>query len=101
MIRIRHIPPKVPFWRLYEVELSPHGWPDGTRRHVTRSPNSLLERILGFGDAWAFVHEADSQWANGKRGKAVEYEEDPQVLFARACTRAVPKGPRRLMRPRL
>lgn len=79
MIRIRRIPSKFPFFRLYEVELSPHGWPEGTRRHVTRSPNSHLEPILGVSDAWSFVQEADRQWANGKRGWAVEYEEDPQV----------------------
>lgn len=79
MIRIRRIPSKFPLSRVYEVEISPHGWPEGAQRHVTRSPNALLEPILGVGDAWSFVREADRQWANGKRDWAVEYEEDPQV----------------------
>jgi hypothetical protein len=76
MIRIRRVPSKIPFSRAYEVELSPHGWPEGIRRHVTRSPNSILEPILGVGDAWSFVHEADRQWAAGNRGWAVEFEEE-------------------------
>lgn len=76
MIRIRRIKSKIPFLRLYEIELALHGWPENTKRHVTRSPNSVLEPILGVGDAWSFVDEADRQWSAGQLGWAVEFEEE-------------------------
>jgi len=59
MIRIRRIKSHLPFSRTYEIELSPHGWPDMAQRHITRVPNSILEPVLGVGDAWSFVREAD------------------------------------------
>jgi hypothetical protein len=43
-------------------------------RHITRVPNSILEPLLGVGDAWSFVHEADRQWKSGNGGWAVEFE---------------------------
>jgi hypothetical protein len=55
---------------------SKHGWPDMAKRHITRTPNSILEPILGVGDAWSFVHEADRQWKGSNRGWAVEVEEE-------------------------
>jgi hypothetical protein len=75
MIRVRRVPSKIPFSRLYEVEIAPHGWPETARSHITRAPNSVLEPLLGVGDAWSFVKEADRQWAAGNRGWAVEFEE--------------------------
>lgn len=75
MIRIRRIKSHLPFSRTYEIELSPHGWPDMAQRHITRVPNSILEPVLGVGDAWSFVREADRQWKRGNRGWAVEFEE--------------------------
>ncbi len=76
MIRIRRIKSRIPFSREYEIELSPHGWPDMAERHVTRVPNSILEPLLVVGDAWSFVNEADRQWKNGNRGWAVEFEQE-------------------------
>jgi hypothetical protein len=46
------------------------------KRHITRTPNSILEPILGVGDAWSFVHEADRRWKGSNRGWAVEVEEE-------------------------
>jgi hypothetical protein len=42
VIRIRRIKSSIPFSRAYEIELSPHGWPDMAERHITRVPNSVL-----------------------------------------------------------
>lgn len=75
MIRIRRIASKT-FSRVYEVEVAPHGWPETAKRQITRAPNAVLEPILGVGDAWSFVHEADRQWAAGNLGWAVEFEEE-------------------------
>lgn len=76
MIRIRRVPAKRLFSRLYEIELAPHGWPETAQRQDTRTPKAVLEPILGVGDAWSFVQEADRQWAAGNRGWAVEFEEE-------------------------
>jgi hypothetical protein len=76
MIRIRRVASRIPFSRVYEVEVAPHGWPETAQRQTTRAPNAVLEPILGVGDSWSFVHEADRQWAAGNRGWAVEFEED-------------------------
>ena len=75
MIRIRRAPQRLPIGRLYEVELQPAGEPERHSRRTTRSPVSLIEPILGVGDAWSFVTEADRQWDAGYRGWAVEFEE--------------------------
>ena len=81
MIRIRRVPSRIPFGRAYEVELAPHGSQETPTRRITRAPNSLLEPLLGVGDAWSFVDEADRQWSHGQVGWAVEFEEggDGQV----------------------
>jgi hypothetical protein len=76
MIRIRRVPSRVPFSRLYEIELAAHGRRQSGGRHVTRTPKAVLEPILGVGDAWSFVEEADRQWDAGRRGWAVEFEEE-------------------------
>lgn len=76
MIRIRRVPTRVPFSRVYEVEIAPHGWPETAKCHRTKTPNAVLEPILGVGDAWSFVQEADRQWDAGNRGWAVEFEEE-------------------------
>jgi hypothetical protein len=76
MIRIRRVKSRMPFSRVYEIELAPHGWPDMAKLHTTRVPNSILEPLLGVGDAWSFVREADRQWESGNQGWAVEFEEE-------------------------
>lgn len=70
MIRLRRIPTRIPFSRLYEVEV------DGDRR-VTRAPLEVLEPRLGVGDAWSFIVEADRQWSRGSHEWAVEFEAAP------------------------
>jgi len=49
------------------------------RRYITRVPNALLEPVVGVGDAWSFVHQADRQWKSGDRGWAVEFEEQADI----------------------
>lgn len=76
MIRIKRVPSRIPFSRLYEVQIAPHGRPETATTHVTRAPNAVLAPILGVGDAWSFVKEADREWSAGSRGWAVEFEEE-------------------------
>lgn len=76
MIRIRRVSSKLTFARRYEVEVPPHGWPENARRQVTGTPKAVLEPLLGVGDAWSFVEEADRQWDAGNRGWAVGFEEE-------------------------
>jgi hypothetical protein len=64
--------------RKYELELS--GSKEGshpTRRVMLRRGTAVrqLERIIGVGDAWSFINEADRQWAAGNRSWAVEFDE--------------------------
>ena len=66
----------MPFSRLYEIELAAHGRGQSGGRYVTRTSKAMLEPILGVGDAWSFVDEADRQWDAGGRGWAVEFEEE-------------------------
>jgi hypothetical protein len=75
VIRIRRVPSRIPFGRAYEVELTRRGSQEAPTRRITRAPNSLLEPLLGVGDAWSFVDEADRQWSHGQVGWAVEFEE--------------------------
>lgn len=42
---------------------------------LREAPKATLEPILGVGDAWSFVNEADRLWSQGERGWAVEFEE--------------------------
>lgn len=76
MIRIRRVPSRLPFTRRYEVEVAPRDWPANARRQVTGTPRAVLEPLLGVGDAWSFVEEADRQWDAGNRDWAVEFEEE-------------------------
>lgn len=77
MIRVRRVRQVVPIGRRYEVEYQPRDAPYSGWRHVTRAPVGLLEPIMGIGDAWSFVIEADRQWDRGSTGWAVEFEEHP------------------------
>jgi hypothetical protein len=73
MIRIRRIPQRIPIGRLYELEL---GRPqDAAAKHrKTRAPVSVLEPLLGVGDAWSIVDAANRRWQVGDRGW-VEFDE--------------------------
>jgi hypothetical protein len=73
VIRIRRVPALLPVGHVYEVEVAPHGMPRNYKN--TRTPNWLLEPILGRGDAWDFVREADRQWEAGNTDWAVEFQE--------------------------
>jgi hypothetical protein len=56
--------------RAYELELQ-------RERLVLRRGAAVrrLREILGLGDAWSLINEADRQWRAGNRGWAVELEE--------------------------
>lgn len=73
VIRIRRVPSRLPVGHVYEVDMALHGMPRSYKR--TRTPNWLLEPIVGTGDAWDFVREADRQWAAGNPGWAVDFDE--------------------------
>lgn len=75
MIRIRRIPQRIPLGRLYELELRQAGSAVATHR-TTRAPVSVLEPVLGVGDAWSLVLAADRRWSMGDRGW-VEFDESP------------------------
>ena len=68
---------RLPFGRVYEIEYAPLSDASAGWLRTTRSPNASLEPLLGVGDAWSFVDEADRQWDQGNRGWAVEFEERP------------------------
>ena len=61
--------------RKYEIELAPANSSNEIVLHVTRAPVSILEPLLGVGDAWSFVQEADRRWKAGETGWAIEFEE--------------------------
>ena len=73
VIRIRRVPARLPIGHLYEIDMTLHGMPRNYKR--TRTPNWLLEPILGSCDASDFVREADRQWAAGNTGWAVDFDE--------------------------
>ena len=72
------LPPSQPH-RHDSVPLKPRShdstFAHGQTSRITRSPNSVLEPLLGIGDAWSFVFDADHQWRLGERGLAVWFEE--------------------------
>lgn len=75
MIRVRRVKTPLPWAKKYEVELQRRGEP-GDRLIVGRgSAVRALERIVGVGDAWSFINQADREWDAGSRTWAVEYEE--------------------------
>jgi hypothetical protein len=73
VIRIRRVPALLPVGHVYEVDMVLHGRPRSHKR--TRTPNWLLEPVLGRGDTWDFVREADRQWEAGNTGWAVDFDE--------------------------
>ena len=74
VIRIRRVPARLPLGHVYEVEVATHGMPRNYKR--TRTPNWLLEPILGRADTCEFVQEADRSWARGETDWAIEFDED-------------------------
>ena len=78
MIRIRRAHSALPLVRTYEIELVGAGGESAhTERVIARRGGAVrrLEKIIGVGDAWSFINEADRQWAAGNRGWAVEFDE--------------------------
>lgn len=75
MIRVRRVESSLPFARKYELELERRG--EAANRAIVRRGAAVrrLETIVGVGDAWSFLDEADRQWKAGNRGWAVELEE--------------------------
>jgi hypothetical protein len=80
VIKIRRVPTSLPLVRRYDLEL-PGGPGDlgGAERLTARRGEAVrrLEKIVGVGDAWSFINEADRQWSAGNRSWAVEFDETP------------------------
>jgi hypothetical protein len=58
-IRVRRLPRR---WvrRRYEVDFG-----DGSAPQITTTPVTLIDPILGVGDAWAVIGAADEGWTGG------------------------------------
>lgn len=72
------MPTSLPLVRRYELELpGPPGDLRVTERVIARRGAAVrrLEKIVGIGDAWSFINEADRQWSAGNPGWAVEFDE--------------------------
>jgi hypothetical protein len=70
MIRVRRTPTRFPWQRRYEIE---------ARETVLLARGRAvryLERLVGVGDAWAFLGAADVASASGQTGWAVEYDDE-------------------------
>lgn len=72
--RLRRVATRVPFGRAYEVEIP---WGEGVECVVTRSPLSVLDPLLGVGDAWSLIDAANRAW-DGQRGEWVALFEPGQ-----------------------
>lgn len=57
--RIRRVAPRFPIGRVYEVEIPSD---QGVERITTRSPLSVLDPLLGVGDAWCLIDAANRCW---------------------------------------
>jgi hypothetical protein len=78
MIRVRRVPSSTPLVKRYELQFRSIGQDGEIADDLTLRRGMAvrrLERVIGVGDAWSFLHEADRQWAAGNRGWAVEFEE--------------------------
>jgi hypothetical protein len=62
MIRIRRLPQGRFRRPKYEVELTQGDDYRSEWSRVTRTPVTLIDPILGVGDAWALVHAANEAW---------------------------------------
>lgn len=65
--RMRRVASRVPIGRVYELEIPGD---QGAERIVTRSPLSVLDPLLGVGDAWSLIDAANRAW-DGERGEWV------------------------------
>jgi hypothetical protein len=79
VIRLKRSAGRVPFARAYVLEISEEG--QAAERARVRRVGAVrrLEKLVGVGDAWAFVNEADRVWAHGDRAAwAVEHQSPTQ-----------------------
>jgi hypothetical protein len=76
MIRIRRVPPGVPFLRTYELQFAASATERSGESIKLRRGAALrrLERDIGTGDAWSFISAADQAWRAGDQAWAVAYE---------------------------
>jgi hypothetical protein len=75
IIRLRRFAGRLPLVRAYELEISREGQAVDRARVRRGDAVRRLEQLVGVGDAWSFVSEADRVWADGDREVwAVEYE---------------------------
>lgn len=77
MIRVRRVA-RVLLSRQYQIEYEPRDSSQAAWNLESISRGRAAQTLLpmvGIGDAWAFVHAADSVWSSGDTGWAVEFEE--------------------------
>lgn len=73
MIRVRRVRSRLALVRLYEVQIDGRGDRIDARLR-RREAHRALERVLGVGDAWAFITQADKDRdAAARDAWAVEY----------------------------
>ena len=79
MIRVKRAASRLPLIRRYTVEfaLSADSEPHERRTLGRSAAVKRLERVLGVGDAWSFIHAADDAWNLEPSDWAVEFEERP------------------------
>jgi hypothetical protein len=72
MLRVRRAATRFRWQRHYEVEAQ--------ETVVLRRGRAVryLEKLVGLGDAWAFVNAADAARESGQTGWAVEYDQKPR-----------------------
>jgi len=63
LIRLRRVPRRFPWGRVYEVEFTAEGGTRPSWVRVTRAPVPLIDPFLGVQDAWALVDAADEVWS--------------------------------------
>ena len=70
-IRMRRIRRRLPWGRVYEVEIASAS--DVVPRvKTTRVPVTMIDPYMGVGDAWALIDEADDRW-DGRAGEWVTF----------------------------
>jgi hypothetical protein len=79
MIRVKRAAGRLPLTRRYTVEFAPNADSEPHERQTLGRSAAVkrLEREVGIGDAWSFIHAADDAWNLEPADWAVEFEERP------------------------
>jgi hypothetical protein len=77
MIRVKRAASRLPLTRRYTVEFAPNADLEPHERQTLCRSAAVkrLEREVGVGDAWSFIHAADDAWNLEPADWAVEFDE--------------------------